>query len=121
MTPLVGTPGDLLDPASAWLDVAEQVASTSLSTASGIGVLLPAGARDASGVIRRLAPDPVFGAHLVTTGMRYDADNDPTPFIQFDAPQGSAWPAGVCALQMAWDASDGHHTGTWHVEPRPGR
>lgn len=37
VTPLVGTLGDLLDPASAWLDVAEQVASTSLSTASASG------------------------------------------------------------------------------------
>ena len=30
------------------------------------------------------------------------------------------WPAGVYAITVRWRDGTGTHTGTWHVELRPG-
>jgi hypothetical protein len=36
------------------------------------------------------------------------------------APEWGPWPAGVYAITVRWRDDGGRHTGTWHVELRPG-
>ena len=126
--PLAGEPGPRLDPAAAWLDVATgrpagespRVASTRRTGAGRIGVMLPGGAHDASGVLRRLTLGSAPDVRLAQTGARVDASNNPTAFLLFRAPNGDAWPAGTYALEATWTGPGGSQAATWHLALTPG-
>jgi len=126
--PLAGEPGPRLDPAAAWLDVATsrragdppRVASTRRTGAGRIGVMLPGGAHDASGVLRRLTEGSAPDVRTAQTGARVDASNNPTAFLLFRAPTGDAWPAGTYALEATWTGPGGAKAATWHLELTPG-
>jgi hypothetical protein len=125
--PLAGEPGPRLDPAEAWLDHATHggtrppgVAMTPHADVARVGVMLPAGAHDASGVLRPLTPGTSANVRLAQTGARVDASNNPTAFLLFRAPEGTAWPAGFYALEATWVGPGGPQAAIWHLELTPG-
>ena len=126
--PLPGEPGTRLDAAAAWLDVAtgdrageaRRVASTWHAGAARIGVMLPGGAHEASGTLRRLTPGSTPDVRLAQIGDRVDASNNPTAFLLFRTADGEAWPAGTYALEATWDGPGGRRAATWHLELTPG-
>jgi hypothetical protein len=94
------------------------VAITHLPRATGLGVMFTENAAVGSATIRRLAPDnrvnaaPAFGGISSLHGR--------TPYVVFAPIDGSAWPSGVYAISAAWRDPAGAHSGTWHIELRPG-
>ena len=112
-----------LDAAAAWNDLvgfgAGAVATAFLPTASGLGVMLApdADVEDASMV--RLSPDGVAASPSVLGNGVLDR-NARSPDVLFVAPDWGPWPAGVYAITVRWRDGTGTHTGTWHVELRPG-
>jgi hypothetical protein len=117
--PLAGVAGDAITDAEAWLGD-ERVATAWLPSATGLGVLLPAGTRDPSGVIRRLAPDPIFAGPVGRAGVRFGAANARTPYVVFDAPEASRFEPGLYAMDIQWSGTEGRRARTWTMELRPG-
>ena len=111
-----------LDEDAAWLDVAGPgggtVATAYLPRATGLGVMLTPNADVRGAAIRRLAPDGAFTPPPVRNGI--SESNNRTPDVYFEAPDGGPWPPGVYAISVTWRDGEGDHTGTWHVELRPG-
>lgn len=114
--PLSAHPGRLLTEAEAWLDPDRRVARHVLPGAIALGVTLPPDATAISGLVRRLAPDPVFEG---PTGRVVDREGD-GPAIEFVRGGVRAWAPGVYAIEVAWDDGDGRHEATWHIELLPG-
>ena len=120
--------GPALDEAAEWRasitpgvdgsGTADTVAVAHLPRATGLGVMFTEHAVVRSATIRRLAPDdridaaPAFGGVSSLHGR--------TPYIVFVPTGGGAWPPGVYAITAAWTDLGGAHSGTWHVELRPG-
>jgi len=117
--PITGVAGDAEIDARAWLD-GDRISSAWLPGATSLGVLLPAGTTDASGLIRRLAPDQVFAGPVGRADVRFGAANAPTPYVIFDAPEGGRFDPGVYAMDMLWSDDLGRRARTWTVELRPG-
>ncbi len=115
---LGGQPGPRLSDAGAWL-ATDQVATASLPSTTGLGVLLPVGARDVRGVIRRLAPEPFFLTPDGQIAIRANAADEPSPYVQFDAPEGTRFEPGVYALDTQWTDATGPQAQTWTVTLRP--
>ena len=111
-----------LDEEAAWRDVValggRAVATAFLPRATGLGVMLTPNADVRGASMRRLAPDGPFAAPPVRSGI--SDSNNRTPDVFFEAPGGGAWPPGVYAITVDWRDTAGDHTGTWHVELRPG-
>ncbi len=130
VVPLSGEPGPTLGAAEVWLegtsgghldpDRERHVGSIARAGASGLGVVLPTGARDASGVLRRLTPEPGPDAQPGSDSRDVNASNDSIPFLLFRMQDHQAWPAGTYALEAVWVDQGGRRTATWHVEFTPG-
>jgi len=112
-----------LDESAAWNDLAGfgagAVATAFLPTASGLGVMLAPNAVVEDSSMVRLSPDGVTAAPSVI-GKGIVDRNGRTPDVLFVAPDWGPWPAGVYAITVRWRDDVGRHTGTWHVELRPG-
>ena len=112
-----------LDAAGAWNDLAGfgagAVATAFLPTASGLGVMLAPNADVEDASLVRLSPNGVAAAPAVLGNGLVDR-NARTPDVLFVAPDWGPWPAGVYAITVRWRDGGGTHTGTWHVELRPG-
>jgi hypothetical protein len=67
--------------------------------------------------IVRLSPNGAFSAPAAHNGLPGDGRS---PGVLFAAPEWGPWPAGVYAITVSWRDVSGEHTGTWHVELRPG-
>jgi hypothetical protein len=111
-----------LDNDEAWHDLTNGgvgvVGSVYFPRASGLGVMLPSGARVDTAELRRLAPETNFTA---PTPIRGNSDRrGRSPFVMFEAPPGEAWPAGVYAITLSWTYRGSARDDTWHVELRPG-
>ncbi|CAN5489189.1 hypothetical protein BH20CHL7_BH20CHL7_16460 [soil metagenome] len=105
VVPLRGEGTHPLTTAAAWLDPSGMTASSWLARTTGLGVLLPPGSERPGGAIRRLSPGPLPESRsttlMVRDGIRYDTRNEPTPYVQFDAPGVAGWAAGTYALDLA--------------------
>jgi len=112
-----------LDEAAAWNDLAGfgagAVATTFLPTASGLGVMLAPDAHVEDASLVRLSPDGATATPRALGKGILDS-NGRTPDVLFVAPDWGPWPAGVYAITVRWRDGAGTHTGTWHVELRPG-
>ncbi|MDH4141144.1 MAG: hypothetical protein OEV61_00890 [Chloroflexota bacterium] len=117
--PLAGGGGDSLGVAEAWV-AGDPVARAYLHNAVGLGVLLPSGASDAGGVIRRLAPESVFAGTTAIVGGRNDRTGERTPYVVFEGPGGGRFEPGVYAIDLAWSGLQGPRRATWHIELLPG-
>lgn len=117
--PLEAEPGPLLDPAAAWLDPGDRVARAVWPGAIALGVTLPEDALDVSGIIRRLAPDPVFDGPTARV-IAADTDGDSAPAIEFVRGGGRAWAPGVYAIEATWRDGQGARSTAWHIELLPG-
>jgi hypothetical protein len=117
--PLVGGGGIAIGDGEAWLGQ-DGVASDWQPAATSMGVLLGPGDRNASGVIRRIAPDTSFAGPVGRRAIRYDPSNEPVPWIQFDAPAGDRFEPGVYAMDIRWTDANGAQARTWTVVLRPG-
>jgi len=110
-----------LDEAAAWSDLdglgGGVVASAFLPAATGLGVKLAPDAEVERASIVRLSPSGDFAAPAARNGLPGD---DPSPGVLFAAPDWGPWPAGVYAITVSWRDVRGDHTGTWHLELRPG-
>ena len=111
-----------LDEDAAWRDVdglgGEIVATAYLPRATGLGVMLTPNADVQGAAIHRLAPDGAFDPPPLRSGI--SASKNRTPDVYFAAPDDGPWPPGVYAITVTWRDAGGDHTGTWHVELRPG-
>jgi hypothetical protein len=81
--------------------------------------MLPPNAAVEDASIVRLSPDGATAAPSVL-GKGIVGRNGRTPDVLFVAPEWGPWPAGVYAITVRWRDDAGRHTGTWHVELRPG-
>jgi len=117
---LTGRDGATLRDAEAWLGLDGQVASMWLPSATGLGVVLPEGSRDASANIRRIAPDPGDPGTMAQVEVEAGTTQGGAAFIGFDAVAGSRFEPGLYAIDVAWNERSGSRSSTWHVELRPG-
>ena len=122
---LSATAGPLLDEAAEWraeLDRARAkaapVAVVHLPRATGLGVMFTEHAVVDSAGIRRLAPDHTLDAAPAFGGV--SSLHGRTPFLVFTPNGGGAWEPGVYAISATWNDPAGAHSGTWHIELRPG-
>jgi hypothetical protein len=110
-----------LDEAAAWNDLAGfgggVVATAFLPGATGLGVKLSPDADVERASIARLSPNGAFSAPAARNGLPGDGRS---PGVLFAAPDWGPWPAGMYAITVSWRDVSGEHTGTWHVELRPG-
>jgi hypothetical protein len=106
----------------AWQDLTraqnDVVATAYLPRATGLGVMLTSHAAVAWATIRRLAPDASFVAPQAFGGI--SGSQGRTPYVLFAAPGDGVWSPGVYAISVAWSDAGGSHSGSWHVELRPG-
>lgn len=124
--PLRTEAGPPLTEAGAWLNVdpgtgrapRSHVATVFVRSATGLGVILPAGAVVRRSEIRRLAPEPLDGEPLLVPD---DASLAPqAAHVLYRPPDGGAWTPGVYRISVMWDDSTGQHDRSWHIELRPG-
>lgn len=117
--PLAGFGRDQLEVAEAWL-AGDQVARAWLPAASELGVLLPAGAASPSGVIRRLAPDPVFLGPVAHQGVQQGPNGEARPYVGFADASGLLIQPGVYGMDIAWTDGGARQAASWYVELLPG-
>ncbi len=125
--PLRADAGPPLTEVGAWLDVdpgtneppRSHVATVFGPTATGLGVILPAGSVVRASSLVRLAPEPLPEAP-VRVGDRPTADRPQAPNVLFRADGGGAWAPGVYRISVSWDDPTGRHAESWHVELQPG-
>ena len=124
--PLRAEAGPPLTEAGAWLNVdpgtgrapRSHVATVFVRSATGLGVILPAGSTVARSEISRLAPEPLRGVPVLVPD-----DASPTPqaaHVLYRPPDGGAWTPGVYRISVTWDDPTGRHDRSWHIELRPG-
>ena len=111
-----------LDEDAAWRDVVraggDVVATAYLPRATGLGVMLTPNAVVERATLDRIAPKGPFTAPRAQSGI--SESKNQTPDVYFAAPDAAPWPPGVYAITVSWTDATGSHTGTWHVELRPG-
>lgn len=118
--------GPPLTETEAWLNVdpgtgrapRSRVATVFVRSATGLGVILPAGATVRRSEASRLAPEPLRGEPLLVAD---DASHGPqAAHVLYRPPGGGAWTPGVYRISVTWDDPAGRHARSWHVELRPG-
>lgn len=104
-----------LDPATAWRDGTPSVHAPD---ATGLGVLLPFGAREGVATLHLVAPTegPAPGRRAI--GVRFDAER--APFVVFRAPRGAAWAPGTYRMDATWTDPGGvASAASYHVTLLP--
>ncbi len=125
--PLSGGPSGPVDLATAWSDAGltghdgavDLVPSIYAPLATGLGVMLPAGASAHTGTITALAPVAGDPGSRRALGIRF-WDGGRSPYVIFRGPRASTWAAGMYRMDVAWTQDGARHEAAYHVELRPG-
>lgn len=101
---------------------AASIVSAFLPRATGLGVMLTSHASVEHAVLNLLSPSPFMPLPPIPIPPvgGISESQGRTPYIVFEGPDGRALEPGVYALTVSWTDAGGSHTGTWHVELRPG-
>lgn len=126
-TPLDGDAAEPTDLATAWRDAGSADDESTLDIApsvhapraTGLGVMLPLGASEASATITALAPDTRAVDARRVIGLHF-TDGGRSPYVIFRAPRAGTWPAGIYRIDAAWTLAGARQEASYHAELRPG-